>query len=256
MNAFTRFAEIQRTFVAPRGLLQSRPRAVELTATGLALVTVAIVLFAGAIVAGIALYGEATRQAESRRALMVGGVMTDGQVTRLWNDGDNRRRVEYGFAVDGRSYSGRVTVSAQRRRQLATGSAVRVRYVPANPRLNDLGGVVRGGMPIALPFIVSPLIAALGGLCLLIISGQRQLLTEGRAAPAVVTAHRVHQSSHGGKHASIVYEFPLLSGAVASGKSSTSAKPPAVGSVICVLYDPDRPKRNALYPLSLVRPAS
>jgi hypothetical protein len=53
----------------------------------------------------------------------------------------------------------------------------------------------------------------------------------------------------------MTYEFPLLSGAVASGKAGTSAKPPAIGSVICVIYDPESPKRNAVYPLSLVIPA-
>jgi hypothetical protein len=43
---------------------------------------------------------------------------------------------------------------------------------------------------------------------------------------------------------------------VASGKSGTSSKPPAVGTVICVVYDPDRPSRNRVYPLALVKPAS
>ena len=52
------------------------------------------------------------------------------------------------------------------------------------------------------------------------------------------------------------YELSLLSGATASGKTGPSKKPPAIGSELCVLYEPDRSRHNALYPLSLVRARS
>ena len=42
---------------------------------------------------------------------------------------------------------------------------------------------------------------------------------------------------------------------MASGKSCASSKPPALGSVVTVVYDPDQPRRNAVYPFSLVKPA-
>ncbi len=95
----------------------------------------------------------------------------------------------------------------------------------------------------------------MGLLCLFAIQKQRRLLTDGRAAPAIVTAHHRHHSGHGGTHRSLTYEFPLLNGATATGRSQTSSKPPAVGSVICVIYDPDRPTRSMAYPFSLVQPA-
>jgi hypothetical protein len=79
------------------------------------------------------------------------------------------------------------------------------------------------------------------------------LLSEGRVASATVIAHETHKSSYGGTERSIAYEFPLLSGAVASGKTA-SATPPAVGSTITVVYDPDRPARHAVYPFSFVKP--
>jgi hypothetical protein len=93
-----------------------------------------------------------------------------------------------------------------------------------------------------------------GGLCLFAIQRQRRLLSEGRAAPALVTGHHRHRTSHG-THRSMTYAFPLLSGGVASGKGRTSNKPPAIGSVICVVYDPESPNRNTVYPLSLVTPS-
>jgi len=46
----------------------------------------------------------------------------------------------------------------------------------------------------------------------------------------------------------------LMSGVIATGKSDTSRKPPAVGTVLCVVYLPDEPRRSAPYPLALVRP--
>jgi hypothetical protein len=73
-------------------------------------------------------------------------------------------------------------------------------------------------------------------------------------APAIVTAHQKQKTSNG-THRSLTFEFQLPSGKRTTGKSGTSSKPPAVGSAICVVYDPDRPTRNGIYPLSLVRPA-
>jgi hypothetical protein len=78
---------------------------------------------------------------------------------------------------------------------------------------------------------------------------------DGRAAAAVVTAIVNHATSHGGNQRSIKYTFPLLSGAIAKGKSDAPRKPPAIGSVICIVYDPDRPQRSRSYPFPFVRTA-
>jgi len=250
----TRLSELQHTFVAPRPLTLSRPRDVELTRAGSALVAVAVLLFAGAVVMGVLLSGEARRQAGNQQALVEQGTTAGGEVTRLWTNGDDRRRVEYRFVVDGRAYSGRTRVSEARRRSLRVGSPLAVRYLPGNPSVHDLGGTPRGGMPVGLPFLISGILAATGGLCLFAIRRQRQLLTDGRLAPGIVTGHHKQKSSHG-THESMTFEFPLLSGAVAKGKAGASKASPAVGSVICVVYDPERPSRNRIYPMPLVRPA-
>lgn len=249
-----RLLDLQRTFVVPTALGQSRPRTVRLTNTGRALTALAILLFAGAVAAGLALSRESRRRADVSRAFAESSLAAAGEVTRLWSNGDDRRRVEYRFVVDGRPYSGRARVSSERRRQLSVGDAIAVRYVSSDPRQNDLGGARGSGIPAAVPIAVAAGLALAGGLVLLPVRRQRRLLEEGRAAPAVVTAHTVHSGSHGDKHRSIAYEFPLLSGAVRKGTSATSDKPPAIGSVVCVVYDPELPKRNAVYPLSLVAP--
>jgi hypothetical protein len=157
--------------------------------------------------------------------------------------------------VNGGVVGGEREVSPERRRALQVGSPIDVRYLPSRPTVNDLGGRPRSGMPMPVPFVVASILGALGVLCLFLVHRQRRLLTEGRVASAVVTGHEKHSSSHGGTHRSITYEFPLLSGAVASGKSGASKKPPTLGSVITVVYDPDQPTRSAVYPFSLVKPA-
>ena len=50
----------------------------------------------------------------------------------------------------------------------------------------------------------------------------------------------------------LLYEFQLLDGTNVKGRSDVR-KVPAEGTALCVLYLPDNPRRNALYPLSLVR---
>ena len=247
--------ELSHVPAAPPALATSRPRDVALTKGGRALVVLSLVLFVVAIAAGVGMYGKARRQAEERRAIVEQGVMTTGLVTRLWSDGDDRRRVRYEFAVNGRVVRGDRDVSTERRRTLVTGSSVDVRYLPADPTVNDLGGRPRSGMPMALPFVVAPLLAALGVLCLVQVHRQRRLLSEGRVTSAMVTGHAKHHGSHGATHRSITFTFPLLSGATASGESGASSKPPAIGSAITVVYDPDQPRRYAVYPFSLVKPA-
>jgi hypothetical protein len=76
---------------------------------------------------------------------------------------------------------------------------------------------------------------------------EARLLAEGRPAPGRVTGFK-----RAGKTIQVQYEFHLLNGALVKGKVNRS-KPPIEGTTVCVLYDPENPRRNAPYPLSLVR---
>ena len=139
-------------------------------------------------------------------------------------------------------------------RELRAGSNVRVRYLPEDPRRSRLDGTRRGRLPFAVAYGVSGLLAAIALLCVFAINHQRSLLTNGRLAPAAITALKKHNnSSHGGSQQEMTYEFPLLGGGVATGKGVAS-KTSAVGATIVVVYDPDHPGRNHPYPFSLVTP--
>src|SRR5258705_156658 len=88
-----------------------------------------------------------------------------------------------------------------------------------------------------------------GGLVLpFLIRRERKLLSDGRAAPGVVT--RLSRSQHGSM---VHYEFAIAGGGFAKGKTGPSHKPPPVGATVPVLYDPENPRRNRMYPFSMVK---
>jgi hypothetical protein len=105
-----------------------------------------------------------------------------------------------------------------------------------------------------LAYVVSASLISLSVFCHKIVGRQRRLVSEGRAAPAIVVGHSKSHTSHGGAHRYITYDYRVLSGAVLHGRAMVDKLPP-LGSVICVVYDPDRPSRTIRYPTRLVRPA-
>ncbi|MCX6633192.1 MAG: hypothetical protein NTW28_36820 [Candidatus Solibacter sp.] len=102
-------------------------------------------------------------------------------------------------------------------------------------------------MPLWVPYLVAGQLAFTVTMMVIPLRRQNRLLTEGRPAPGRVTGIK-----KGDKTLVIQYEFRLLSGAVAKGRSN-ARRAPAGDALLCVLYDPENPRRNALYPLSLVR---
>ena len=82
-----------------------------------------------------------------------------------------------------------------------------------------------------------------------------QLVANGRPAPAVVTRLRRRRTQHGAQNI-VHYEFPLIGGGACQGHYNIARKSMPEGSVICVLYDPDNPRRSAPYPMCLVKLAT
>jgi hypothetical protein len=252
MDNRIRLLELQRRWTPPDGLDRSRPRPVRLTGAGKAVLRVAVALFVGALAAGIALEFVASREAEAQRLLQEQGVNTEGRITRLWRSRgeDKQPWVAYRFTAQGHVYERRAKAPLRIWRNLQVGSDLPVRYLPSNPVLNHPCDWQQKPMPAWIPYLVAAGLAVPGRLVMLGIRSQRRLLAEGRPAPALVTRHT--QTQHG---KTIHYEFPVLSGAIAKGRSGPTRKPPAPGATICVLYEPENPRRNAPYPLSLVKPA-
>jgi hypothetical protein len=233
----------------PDGLGYSSLRPVQLTGSGIALLAVAVLMFLGAIAAGIGLGTTFRRQVKDQRLLQEQGVNTDAQITRLWRSTgkDQQHLVSYRFTVQEREYVARKGVPPRIWQTLRTGSSLPVRFLPSNPKVNHPTGWDDTTMPFWVPYLVAGELAVIASLLTFLLRRQMRLLTEGRPAPGIVTGHR---RTRGGTV--IRYEFVLLNGATANGRGK-SRRPPAIGSQVCVLYDAENPRRNAPYPLCLVK---
>jgi hypothetical protein len=227
---------------------------VRLSGAGRVLAALAIALFVSAPVVAALLHQKAVADRVERDALLQSAEIVTGTVTRLKRDSDSKKRawVDYQFVADGLTYSRRAKIPTARWQALSVGGTLPVRYLPADPATNIPDGVAPSVLPVALPYILAPLLVLCGLLCWLNLRYQRRLLTDGRPVIAVVKSISKQRTQHG-PHYRMRYEFPLMNGAMQPGSAATSAKGPGVGSSIVVLYDDERPKSSRPYPLSLVR---
>lgn len=81
---------------------------------------------------------------------------------------------------------------------------------------------------------------------------QGHLLAVGLPASAVVTRCVVGRTRNGTSCYQLGYEFPLPNGGLYRGNGNRW-QPHEEGSVITILYDPDKPHRNSLYPVDMVK---
>jgi heme exporter protein D len=237
----------------PPELERSAPRDVGLTAGGRALIVLAWLLAAAALGAGVALHVEAQRQSDTASDFDRRSVTASAVVDRLWRKtGDGKPAyAAFHFDANGTRIDGESRMQLSAWRELRTGSTIAVRYLPENPRSFVVAGQRRGRMPLAVPYAVSATLAALALLCAVPVRRQRELLSEGRPARAVVTQVKQSKGSHGETHRAMVYQFRVLAGTTATGKAPAT-KATQVGATISVVYDPERPTRNQPYPFSLV----
>jgi hypothetical protein len=183
------------------------------------------------------------------------GVSTQAEVVhvgRTRRDGEVRRVVTYSYSAGSRSCLGRTTLRRRDRRTLDIGARIPLRYLPADPGRSWLPGYEPKGVPSGVVPVVSLGLALGATPILLVLRAQRRLLAEGRPALAWVTQCRRTKSS-GHSRTRVHYEFRILSGATRIGSFEVEKNPPAAGSTLTVIYHREEPRRNARYPLSLVR---
>jgi hypothetical protein len=242
--------ECRGSWKPPAELERSRPRECRLTAAGKALLGLSVFLLVAAIGAGVALHLKATGDRQERRALMERGAPAQGEVTRRWiNRGKNTKYwVAYRYRIEGRSYDFRMETGRGDWQKLSEESTLSIRFLPENPGSHYVEGFEEQLLPLWVPYIVGIVLAGTGWLVHRLLRIQRRLLQEGRAVPGVITEHR---KTKDGKVAR--YVFLQLSGSQGEGKMSPRKNPPEIGSLVCVLYEPDRVKNNGVYPLTLVR---
>jgi hypothetical protein len=237
----------------PDGLGYSRMREIRLTGGGIALLALAMLLGLGGVVAGIALHRQAARETETAILLDAQGVRAEATVTRVWKSGGKSPQgwASYQFTHGGAIYEKRLKPPRNVWGRLREGDTLPIRFLPSDPSVNHPEDWSDRPMPPWLPYLIAALLIVTGGLLAAVVQRQTRLLAEGQPALGVIVRHK--RADHG--QTALYYEFRQLSGAVAQGRSVKKTAIP-IGEQVCIIYNPDNPKRNAMYPLPLVRLAT
>jgi hypothetical protein len=182
----------------PEGLYRSRPRQVRLSPAGRVLGATAVALCLAAPAVGIGLNRMAAAEHADRKALLQSGVVTEGVVTRLKRESkeDKRAMVYYSFKADGRTVEDREKIPFRLWSTLSVGSSLPIRYLAGESQLNVPDGVVPSVMPLALGYVIGPLLLLIAVICGFGLKKQHRFLAEGRAALATITTAKKRIDAH------------------------------------------------------------
>jgi hypothetical protein len=239
---------------APSELERSAPRPIRLTGAGYAVTAAMVLMIAGSLALGVWLSVLRHREQARAAALAAEGVTVEAQIVRTGIDSSEDRRplVVYQYTAGGRMHQGRTTLRRSDSARFPKGAAATVRYLPAEPGRSWLTGYGPEGPPAWVPFAAPAGMIAGAAAIAFGLRKQRRLLAEGRPAQGrVISSRRVYSQHSSGYR--VVCELRTRDGATRKVKLRSSRRPPAPGSPVTMLYDPDVPKRAAIYPLPLVR---
>jgi hypothetical protein len=253
----TNLSKLWEGWTPPEGLNRSWPRPSALTGRGIAIYVFSALMIVGGVIGTVWLARETRGLQTEERRMMAEGRETAGVVTRVWRGGgkSDAHRVAYRFAVDGRDRTGRATIGSGYWKSLQVGSPIPVRYLPSAPASNYPSASPPSPTPAWVPFLFGGILAGTGVLMPIKVRRQRHLLEGGRPAPALVTRLRRWRTQHGTQN-TVYYQFALPDGGVCKGRCNVESRSMPKDSVICILYDPDNPRRSAPYPLCTVKLAA
>ena len=157
--------------------------------------------------------------------------------------------VSYGFAAaGGKEFIGQSAMRSEAWRGLKPGDPLAVRYLPSRPEVNQPGAGVPDPPPAWIAGMLPLMFVWLPIMFWFMIRAQWRLLADGVPAQAVVT--RIKRSKETNAH----FEFKTPAGESVKGRSSVSSRNvPEVGAKVCVLYHPDNPRNNSIYPMGMVK---
>ena len=155
----------------------------------------------------------------------------------------------YDFSYNGQHFRGSVRTPENIWRTLAPGSKIPVRFLPDQPNINHPSDWAMDVLPTAFPPALAAGLAVIPALMWFMSRRLRVLLVEGLPAPGIVT-----KVSRTKDRWAVGYQFRQRNGALGKGRGHLRLKP-EVGASICVVYHPDNPRRNHLYPLEFYKVA-
>jgi hypothetical protein len=216
------------------------PRAVTLNLDGdgrFLLMFVLLFFVGGGIALGWQCYGE-VQQFQDRALLRSNGHVVVGTVTP-----PSRCCTYYRFNVDGRSYQGKAEEPLFTSVISHVSDQILIRFLPSNPAINHPDSW-EWSLYCGLDYMILVTLSwVMGSVALIALCRDRNLVRKGRVAEAIVTSCvRRDRLFH------IEYEFRAVDGTPMKGHADRKEESEA-GARVWVLYLPELPKRNDLYPL-------
>ena len=247
-------------WTSPAELERPLPRPVRMTGMGILGVVLFLLFMAvPAFMISMAIRDDA-RAASYLRQMAAEGRETDAAVTRLWishgSKGSTSWHVAYEYDVDGRTYRSQNAIARSHWESLQARGRLPVSYAASDPsRVYPTADPPRRTSPLLWGFVVifTGLFVALPLAGIVGVFRSRRLLAEGMPARGRVTSCKRVQSRNGVSYV-IRYEFTAMDGTACQGKGSVRMYTPE-GSSITVLYDPNLPRRNATYPMTMAKVA-
>ena len=240
-----------KTWRSPEELVRSRPRDVSLTCSGAFIVGLALIMLFAGMAAGFGLYIKFSRDLEIRNQILRFGSDAQARITRHFISNGKARThyVEYTYQISGHTYVGRQQIEPKAWPGLLERGILNIRYLRMDPAKHIAPGYGPDLPPAWVAVIIAGVLFFIAWMLFRMISMQRHLLSEGQCAPAVVV--RISKSSHGKK--SPHYTFLDRNGRLFDGKMGPHRNPPPTGTIISVIYEPDREKRNLAYPFPFIK---
>jgi len=233
---------------SPPELERALPREVTLTFTGRFKTVFGGMLILGAAVLFAVMQRDNAQTVAANLTLHDHGVETSATVTRLWRQGRSRQSMmAYSFTISGNSVQSESSVPSDLDDHFHVGGAVPVRYLSFDPSVSHPSGWDPYNPPAWMPFTL-PAFLVVGSAALLIgVRNQSTLLARGLPAPLVIT--KCFRVKNGW-----VANFKLRTrdGAVFGGRCAMPRKVEP-GTILCGLYDPQKPSRARAYPLDSYR---
>jgi hypothetical protein len=226
---------------APREPIGSAPRKVHLSGYGVAAWIVAALLVAWVPFFVAWLY----MQTQNRMALRQDGRVVLAEITGHWL---TSRPLEYTFTVDDVAFSGKARVPQNFVESLRGADHILVRFLPANPTMNHPEAWEESVHSYLVLFcIFSSLCAIMSSLIVATLLEDRRLALDGIIAVGAVTSCKMQKGAWGGIGYQIKSSFRTGDGRPVIGKD-VSRSPREVGASVWVLYLPQDPVRNILFP--------
>lgn len=229
---------------APREPIGSAPRKVRLSGNGVAAWAVASLLLAWAPFFIIWL----SMQMQNRTELRQDGRVVVGEVTKQWSSGRGSVPfVGYTFTVAGTVFSGKAQMPPELFGSVRESGHILVRFLPANPTINH-PDAWEGSVPSYLGQLLFMIICAItSSLIMTMLLKDRRLALKGVIAVGAVTSCIIQKGAWGATGFQIKCNFRTEDGRSIIG-SDVSQSPREIGASVRVLYLPQNPGRNILFP--------